>query len=149
MCPFPFVIASIRNWMSMQVWHNGVLLSSTPVGGDVSNVYERCLLISKATPKKKKGQKTLCHSMSSCLRNLHVNPRQRESKRKQSSCLYSVKILSVPVSSAAFLAGRKAEDPTQSISPQGQQCVCDQTSSSHDSHDSQCTLIYNSLSLPS
>lgn len=86
----------------------------------------------------KKGQKTLCYSLSSCLRNLHVKPRQKKSIRKQSSCLYSVKILSVPIWSSALPDGSKAGDPTQSISLQGQQHVCEQTSTSHDR--AQCTL---------
>lgn len=90
----------------------------------------------------KKGQKTLCRSLSSCLRNLHVKAKRKKNKR--SSCLYSVKILSVPIWSSAGCRS-KAGDPTQSISLQGQQCVCEQTITSHDR--AQYTLIYSSLSV--
>lgn len=118
-CPLPFVITRVHaTWGACKC---GITLCSCPLHLWVEMGASSIKLENNS--KRRTKDTLLYFPSSSCLRNLHVTPRQKKGKRKQSRCLSSVYILSVSIWRSALWAESKEDGPTQSISLRGQQCV--------------------------
>lgn len=106
-CPFPFVITAVRATGGAR--ECGIAARACPLQAQVEMGVSSINL--KRRRKKRRAKRRFSTPASSRLRNLHVKCRQKQSKRKQSSCLSSVKIPSVLIWSSALPARSKRRWP--------------------------------------
>ena len=141
-CPFPFVITAVRAMRGTR--ECGIAARSCPLQPQVEMGLLSINLNRRRGEKKKRAKRRFSTPASSRLRNLHVKRRQKQSKRKQSSCLSSVQIPSVLIWSGALPARSKRRWPRNQCVFRGKQWVCEQTSTSPDG--AQCSSFYGTAS---